>query len=138
MGYPIENLVEKALTKIREMSDVETIIGEPIKGTGDVTIIPVSKVSVGFAAGGSDIPTAKTSKDIFGGGSGAGLTISPVAFIVINKDGNVELLQISQGDGGGKLLGQLPELITKVKDMFAKKKDEEVETEDGIDITIEK
>ena len=87
----LESLVKTAMEKIREMTDCETVVGKPIVTSDGTTVIPVSKVSFGFASGGSDLPT-KTTKDQFGGGSGAGITIQPMAFIVIHN-GETKLLQ---------------------------------------------
>ena len=72
MEHPIGSLMDTTMEKIKEMIDVNTIIGEPITSPDGTLIIPVSKVSYGFAAGGSDLPTKKENKDCFGGGSGAG------------------------------------------------------------------
>ncbi|HEX3027156.1 MAG TPA: GerW family sporulation protein [Clostridia bacterium] len=87
--HPIQGLMNTALQNIRDMIDVNTIIGEEIVASDGTVIIPVSKVSLGFASGGSDIPN-KLEKDIFGGGSGAGVSINPVAFIVVSN-GEVKL-----------------------------------------------
>ena len=92
--HPIQGLIDTAMNKIKEMIDGNTIIGEPIPvGKGGV-IIPVSKVSLGFASGGSDFPT-KTPKQVFGGASGAGLSVSPVGFLVVNGD-DVRLLEFTK------------------------------------------
>ncbi len=128
--HPIEALVATALEKIREVVDVETIIGEPISATEGVTIIPVSKVSFGFASGGSDIPSEKVNRPVFGGGSGAGVSISPIAFLVISKDGEVKLLQLASNSGANGFLEQLPDLISKVKAMFSKEKKSADECDD--------
>ena len=88
---PVNKIMEKTLEKMREMVDVSTIIGEPMI-TGDTTLIPVSKVSYGFTSGGTDLPS-KSNAELFGGGGGGGITISPVAFIVIQND-KVRLMQI--------------------------------------------
>ena len=79
MEHPIGNLMDTTMNKIKEMVDVNTIVGEPITAPDGTLIIPVSKVTYGFAAGGSDLPTKKENKDCFGGGSGAGVTI-PVSY----------------------------------------------------------
>ena len=80
----LENLVKTAVEKIKEMVDVETIVGKPISVPNGTIIIPVSKVAVGFGSGGSDLPTT-SSKDLFGGGVGGGITIQPIAFITISR-----------------------------------------------------
>jgi len=76
----IQGLMGVTMEKIREMVDVKTIIGDPIVASESVTIIPISKVSYGFASGGSDLPVKSNPKDLFGGGAGAGVSIQPVAF----------------------------------------------------------
>ena len=110
-----------AMQKIREMIDVNTIIGDPITTPDGTTIIPVSKVSFGFASGGSDLP-AKVQKDLFGGGRGAGITINPLAFLVVGG-GDVKLLQLSDGDTGaaGKAVEMIPGVIDKLTEVFSKK-----------------
>jgi sporulation protein YtfJ len=125
----VKDLIETSLEKIHELSDADTVIGNPINGGNGITIIPVSKVSYGFAAGGSDLPT-KTDKTYFGGASGGGITILPLAFIVINGD-KVKLLQITEESGAAGAIAMIPELITKIKDLFKKdKKETKIEEED--------
>ena len=85
MSTNIKDIMETTINKIKEMGGADTITGDPIKLDNGISIIPVSKISYGFASGGSDFPS-KTQKQIFGGGGGAGVTVTPVAFIVINKD----------------------------------------------------
>lgn len=119
--HPIEGLISTAMEKIRDMIDVDTIIGDPITTPNGTTIIPVSKVSFGFASGGSDIPSAKTTKDLFGGGSGAGITISPIAFIVITDD-DVKLLQMSMNaKSSNAIINMVPEVFDKITSYINKK-----------------
>ena len=80
--HPLQGMMGITMDKVREMVDSSTIIGDPIKVDADTTIIPVSRVTFGFASGGSDVG-AKASKDMFGGGSGAGVSITPVAFLIV-------------------------------------------------------
>ena len=119
--HPIQGLMSTAMQKIREMIDVNTIIGDPITTPDGITIIPVSKVSFGFASGGSDLP-AKVQKELFGGGSGAGITINQIAFLVVGN-GDVKLLQLNDGDVGaiGKAVEMVPDVIDKFADLFSKK-----------------
>ena len=118
--HPIEGLMETSLKKIREMTDVKTIIGDPIKVAENVTIIPISKVSFGFASGGSDFPSKK-EKDLFGGGSGGGIRINPIAFLVI-KGEEVKIMQLSTADNTAeKAINMVPEVIDKVSELFDKK-----------------
>lgn len=127
MAQHLEGLMSTSMEKIRELVDVNTIIGNPITSPDGTIIIPISKVSFGFVAGGSDIP-ARVEKEVFAGGSGAGITIKPQAFIVIQKDGEVKMLEL--GAKGGTLDGiveNAPELLNKVKEIFGKKKNEDEE-----------
>lgn len=123
--------METTMSKIREMVDVNTIVGTPIKTDDGITLIPVSKVSFGFASGGSDFQTKNTQSGNanFGGGSGAGVNISPVAFLVV-KDGNVKMIsaQPTPPTGIEKVVDAVPEIIDKVKEIIPKKKDDEVDT----------
>lgn len=119
--HPIQGLMNTALQNIRQMVDANTIIGEQIVAADGTVIIPVSKVSLGFASGGSDLPT-KTPKELFGGGSGAGATINPVAFIVVSN-GNVKLLQITQNSSAAdNAISLVPELVDKIAGLFNKNK----------------
>ena len=120
MAHPVEGVMGVSMEKIREMVDVETIIGDPITAEG-VTIIPVSKVSIGFASGGSDLPTQAAEK--FAGGSGAGVTVKPVAFIVIKADGNVSLMELgAKGSPLDGVMEALPGVVEKIKGFMAEKK----------------
>ena len=120
MDDKVKDLVRTSLDKVKELSDADTIIGDPIKLDG-VTVIPVSKVSYGFAAGGSDLPS-KSSSELFGGGTGGGVTIQPIAFIVV-ANGDVKLLQINQDKSStGAIVNLVPELFDKVQGLFSKKK----------------
>ena len=124
MDTKVKDLIASSIGKIHELSDADTIIGEPIKIDGNITIIPVSKISYGFAAGGSDLPS-KNDKELFGGGSGAGMSIHPLAFIVINN-GEVKLLELGSGNSSANaIVSAVPELITKIQGMFSKKKESE-------------
>ena len=111
----IEGLMGITMEKIREMVDVQTIIGDPIAATETVTIIPVSKVTYGFASGGSDLPTkVNNPKELFGGGAGAGVSIQPVAFLVV-QDGDVRILQMDEGgDAMSSAIRSVPEIIDRI------------------------
>ena len=118
--HAIEGLMGVTMDKIREMVDVNTIIGEPITADG-TTIIPISKVSFGFASGGSDLPT-KTPKDLFGGGAGAGITIQPIAFIVV-KNNEVKLLQMNvNGNVATGIVNMVPDVVDKIGNIINNKK----------------
>lgn len=95
--HPLQGMMGITMDKVRDMVDSSTIIGDPIKVDAETTIIPVSRVTFGFASGGSDVG-AKASKEMFGGGSGAGISISPVAFLVISPSG-VRTMQLMEHAG---------------------------------------
>lgn len=119
--HNIEGLMGVTMEKIREMVDVNTIIGDPIVTADGTTVIPVSKVSFGFASGGSDLP-AKNPKDLFGGGAGAGVTIQPIAFIVINDKG-VKLLQMTvNSNAANSIINMVPDVVDKISDIVSSKK----------------
>ncbi len=121
---PVNKIMENTLEKMRQMVDVSTIIGEPIV-TGETTLIPVSKVSYGFTSGGTDLPS-KQNKELFGGAGGGGITISPVAFIVIQKD-KVRMMQINNyTSSADRAISMIPELVDQISQLV-KAKDEVAE-----------
>lgn len=122
MDIKVKELINSALANIKEMVDANTVTGEPIVLANGVTIIPVSKVSCGFAAGGSDFPN-KSEKEIFGGGTGGGVTVSPLAFICVSPEGEVQLLQLSMNaSASNAVINMVPEVFDKISSLF--KKDE--------------
>lgn len=119
--HPIQGLMATSMEKIREMVDVNTIIGDPITAPDGTMIIPVSKVSFGFASGGSDLPT-KSERQTFGGAGGAGITLQPLAFLVI-ANGNVKLLPMTTADNTvNNIMNMMPEAIDKIGAFFTKDK----------------
>ena len=119
--HPIEGLMDVTLEKIKSMVDSNTIIGNPINMPDGTLILPVSKVSFGFATGGSDFPS-KTSKQLFGGGGGAGVSISPIAFLVV-RGNSVRMLQLAATSNSvDRAIGMIPEMVDKVADLFGKNK----------------
>ena len=115
----IKTVMDTTMDKLRTMVDADTIIGTPIV-VGNITLLPVSRVSFGLATGGSDFPN-KNGKELFGGGGGAGVTVNPVAFICINGD-NVHMMPVySEMNTIDKAINMAPELIDKVKSLFDKK-----------------
>lgn len=119
--HPIEGMMDTTLEKIKQMVDVNSVIGDPITTPDGTTIIPISKVNYGFASGGSDLPTKVPEKQYFGGGTGAGITITPVAFLVV-ANGQVRLLRVDAGSNTAvdRLIDQAPEIIDKVNGMIHK------------------
>lgn len=128
MSHPLPNMMGSSIEKIREMIDVNTVIGDPISVSEGVTIIPVSKVKIGYAGGGSDFITKNypAAKDnAFGGGAGAGVTITPIAFLVIKGD-SVRMLPVTTPPSGSveRLVELLPELIDQLSGLTKKKEAE--------------
>ena len=120
--HPIQGMMDTSMEKIRQMVDVNTIIGDPIACPDGTTIIPVSKVSFGFAAGGSDWPS-KQPKEIFGGASGAGISIQPLAFLVVSN-GEVKILRMEGGaSAADNIVEAIPNVINTITDLFAKNKE---------------
>ena len=128
--HPIEGLMLTAMNSIQDMIDVNTIIGEPIETSNNIVIIPISKVSFGFAAGGSEFrgetinEYSKKEKEEeiqyrlpFGGGSGAGVTINPIAFLVIQPN-NVKLMPVTHTSSLDKLLDYVPDLLEKTNNIM--------------------
>lgn len=115
----LKSVMDTTMDKLRTMVDADTIIGTPIV-VGNVTLLPISRVSFGLATGGSDFPS-KSGQELFGGGGGAGVTVNPVAFICINGD-NVHMMPVySEMNTIDKAINMAPELIDKVKSLFEKK-----------------
>ena len=131
--HPINGLMGVTMDKIRELVNSDTIIGEPVSLPDGTTILPVSKVTFGVATGGSDF-AAKQSKELFGGGSGAGVTVAPVAFLVV-KDGNVRTIQLADPNNRlERAITMLPELVDKLAALLKKEKPEaQAPAEDGPD-----
>lgn len=151
----LSDVIKKSLEGIRTVADSGTVLGEPISTNNGTVIIPVSKVSVGYASGGVDYMPKSGDKDnqkpvkpsspCFGGGGGTGITVTPLCFLVVDKDGNVTTLNITNPaavpapvgvlDSVSSLLDKAPETIERIKNLFAKKEpeadldDEELESE---------
>ncbi len=121
--HPIESMMGTTMDKIKEMADVNTVIGDPITTADGTVIIPISKVSYGFASGGSDLPSkAQPNRELFGGGAGAGVTITPVAFLTVS-DGNVRLLQLDPFNSSvDRIIGMAPGFMDAVTGLLNKNK----------------
>ena len=123
--HPINNLMSTVMENIKGMIDVNTIIGDPVETSNGTMIIPISKVGFGFAAGGSDIPAKNPGNESFGGGSGAGVSISPIGFLIVAPD-QIKLIPVSSNNTPlDKLVDYIPVAFEKVNSMIKKKKDEE-------------
>lgn len=120
-----------SIEKIKDLVDVSTIIGEPIKISETIQIIPVSKVTYGFASGGTDFPS-KSNQELFGGGGGAGITISPVAFLVVNN-GNVSVKYINAAEGSvERVIGMVPDIVDKATDVISQLKNKDNTVDNAI------
>lgn len=124
------DIIKTTLDSIKGIVEANTVIGDPVVTTGGVTIIPVSKISMGFASGGLDYASKKeqTAKENnFGGGSGTGVSVTPMAFLVIRPDSSVELLNLSLPDTAtnkiatvGNIIEKSPDILEKIKNVFKK------------------
>lgn len=144
----LKDIIQASLESIRTVVDANTVIGTPINTPQGATIIPVSKISVGFASGGLDYdgkaPQPGKGSN-FGGGGGTGMSVTPVGFLVVDPEGAVSLLNLGE-DGSPDTIGQIadlveksPEIIAKIKAFFSKRKkrrEEEKEADDGEDDTV--
>ncbi len=126
----VNKLLGVSMDKIKEMVDVNTVIGDPINTPDGTTIIPVSRVSYGFGAGGSDLPSKnQPAGGLFAGGSGAGITVQPIAFLVISN-GNVRMMQVEPYVSSmDRIVATVPDVVDKITDFFNKKKEEPEETQ---------
>jgi len=145
--HAINGFIGVSMEKIRSMVDADTMIGNPILCGDGTTVIPVSKISVGFVSGGSDLPT-RTNKEYFAGGAGAGMSVSPMGFLVV-KDGEIRLIQMTVGaDKSSAFLEKLPDMIDKIGSVLSKddkpakkaekSKKTEVITEEKTEVITEK
>ena len=114
MSQKLPNMLENTIAKIREMVDVNSVIGDPITTPDGVTIIPVSKVSVGFGGGGSDFAT-KNGDNPFGGGVGAGVKVTPIAFLIV-KEGSVRMIPVATpaNTTADRLVEMVPDTLDKI------------------------
>lgn len=126
MGHPIEGLMKTTMDSLKEMIDVNTIVGDVVETKDGNIIIPISKVTIGFASGGAEYckdPKSIENKDNFpfGGGSGAGMCVQPVAFLIV-KDNNVKLLPVKHANSIERIVDSVPELLDELIDMLRKDK----------------
>lgn len=129
MSQTLPNMLENTIAKIREMVDVNSVIGTPITTPDGVTIIPVSKVSVGFGGGGSDFATkaaASGGDTAFGGGAGGGVNVTPICFLIV-KDGAVRMMPVAvpANTTADRIVEMVPDTLDKIASLFTQKKDGE-------------
>ena len=117
MSQNLPNMLENTIAKIREMVDVNSVVGDPITTADGVTIIPISKVSIGLGGGGSDFVSRHVNhqENPFGGGVGAGIKVTPVAFLII-KEGNVRMLPVAApaNTTADRLVEMVPDTLDKI------------------------
>jgi len=132
MNHPLSDMLASSMGKLRDMIDVNTVIGTPITA-GDVTIIPVTKVSIGYAAGGSDYATKNyppNRDNAFGGGTGGSIKVTPVAFLIVRGE-SVRMLPVAEpaSTSMDRLIEQLPDLLDKAESYLKQK---QLAKEEGI------
>ncbi len=132
MSQTLPNMMENTIAKIREMVDVNSVIGKPITTPDGVTIIPISKVSVGFGGGGSDFVSKNANKqeNPFGGGAGGGVKINPIAFLIV-KDGNVRMLPVAAAANttADRVVEMVPDVLDKISAFIDSRTAKKPETE---------
>lgn len=137
LEHPIKGLMETAMQNIKEMVDVNTIVGDTIEAGDGTVVVPISKVAFGFGAGGSEFGKTDSSAK-FGGGSGGGVSIEPVAFMVVGQ-GQIKLVPVDkQTTPAQEIIEQVPSMVGKIVDTFknSEKKKKAKETEEKVE-TIE-
>ena len=124
-NHAIENLMKTTMENIRNMIDVSTVVGDAMETADGKSIIPISKVSFGFATGGADINNKNISKENypFGVGSGAGVTVKPVAFFVVNGN-SIKLIPVDQVNSSDKIVEAIPQVLEMIKSLGKKNKEE--------------
>ena len=130
MSKNLPNMLDNTIAKIREMVDVNSVVGDPITTADGVTIIPISKVSIGFAGGGSDYVSKHPNKheNPFGGGVGGGMSVTPIAFLVI-KDGTVRMLPVAMpaNTTTERIVEMVPDLLDKLTDYIDSRREKKAE-----------
>ena len=112
--HPIENIMQTAMTEIKQMVDVNTIVGDPVISTDGSTIIPISRVSFGFVSGGGEYGQSNENTFPFAGGAASGVSITPIAFLVV-EDKSVKLLSVHGKNPIDHLIQSMPQLINEIK-----------------------
>ena len=128
MNQKLPNMLEGPIQKIREMVDVNSVIGEPITTPDGVTIIPVSRVSVGFGGGGSDFACKNGGENPFGGGVGGGVKVTPICFLIV-KDGNVRMMPVASpaNTTADRIVEMVPDTLDKISAFLESKTEKKAE-----------
>ena len=120
-GEQIEKLIDTAMSNISTMVDVNTIVGDAVETVDGTVIVPISRVSFGFAAGGGNVEMNEENEKPFLGGSGAGISLSPMAFLVVSKD-QVRLLPVTKNAVAERLVNTAPEVLKEIKKIIGERK----------------
>lgn len=131
MNHPLSEMMTSSMGKIRDMVDVNTVIGNPITTPDGVTIIPVTKVSVGYGGGGTDFATKNTPANrdnAFGGGAGCGINITPIAFLVIRGE-SVRMLPVAEpaSTSVDRIIELVPDILDRVENLLEERKNQKEE-----------
>lgn len=134
MENSIKDILNSSLDQVRSAIDANTIVGQPIYSANGTIIYPVSKISIGMATGGVDIPEKSTSNKNFGGGGGTGISVSPIGFLTVYANGAVEMLPLAPAQSSpieqvADLIDHTPDIIARIKELFAPKNTAEQEAE---------
>ncbi len=131
----VKNILSSSLDQIRTIIDANTVVGNPIHTPSGTVIIPISKVSMGFASGGLDLPAkSEEGRKSFGGGGGTGVTVLPIGFLTVYPDGKAEMLPLNPEKAGpieqvADILEQAPDILARIKSVFVKDADKEAAEE---------
>ena len=127
MSQKLPSMLENTIAKIREMVDVNSVVGDPINA-GEVTIVPISRISIGLGGGGSDFTTKNSANQDFGGGIGAGVKVTPVAFLII-KEGSVRMLPVATpaNTTADRLVEMIPDTLDKIADFIDSRMEKKAE-----------
>ncbi len=132
----IKELINNAMKDVRTILDADTIVGEQIRLDNGITVIPISKISMGFASGGLDLPShSEGGRKNFGGGGGTGVSVAPIGFLTIYPEGKVEFIPITPTEMApmeqvADMLNRAPEIIGRIRSAFTGDEGEEEEVED--------
>ncbi len=134
MENSIKDILTSSLDQVRSVMDANTVVGQPIYSANGTIIYPVSKVSVGMATGGLDIPAKTDKSKNFGGGGGTGVSVSPIGFLTVYANGAVEMIPLAPTQNSpieqvADIIDHTPDIISRIKDIFAPKKSAEQEAE---------
>lgn len=128
----IKEIINNAMQDVRTILDTDTIVGDQIRLDNGITVIPISKVSMGFASGGLDLPNQTNGRKNFGGGGGTGVTVSPIGFLTVYPEGRVEMIPITPTEAAPMeqivdIINRAPEIIARIRSAFAGEDEEEEE-----------